>query len=55
MKKNKKGGIDMAEQTDLFFKREAISNNTFDFDTEIKAIEECKLTSFQYLYQIQNL
>lgn len=43
----------MAEQTDLFFKREAISNNTFDFDTEIKAIEECKLSSFQYLYQIQ--
>ena len=42
----------MAEQ-DLFFKRDALSNNTFDFETEIKAIEECKLSSFQYLYQIQ--
>ena len=42
----------MAEQ-DLFFKRDALSNNTFDFETEIKAIEECKLSSFQYLYQLQ--
>lgn len=42
----------MAEQ-DIFFKRDALSNNTFDFETEIKAIEECKLSSFQYLYQLQ--
>lgn len=43
----------MVKKNDIFFKRDALSNNTFDLDTVEKSIEEIKMSSFNYLYKVQ--
>lgn len=44
----------MTIKKDWIFRRYALANNTFDLETVEKSINEINLSSFQYLYKLQN-
>lgn len=38
---------------DLFFKRDALSNNTFNLEAVVDSINQIQMSSFRYLHQVQ--